>query len=172
MSYLRLKQLHQQDPVSNEVYRSFSSFFGRQLSTAGLSLPVNHLFVSFLLKKFPLFSYYFLYPIPPPFCVLPGKLNLTQFFTMCYTVNDCVKSMQGVTMQRLSIREMRSSLGRLDHLLEEAGELIVTRHGKAIARIFPIGQQKKRPSHADLRRCMPYLSTASETLIRRDRDER
>ncbi|MEA2108975.1 MAG: prevent-host-death protein [Pseudomonadota bacterium] len=74
-------------------------------------------------------------------------------------------------MQQLSIREMRSSLGKLDHLLEDAGELIVTRHGKAIARISPISPPKKRPSHSDLRRSMPYLNTASETLIRRDRDE-
>ena len=75
-------------------------------------------------------------------------------------------------MQQLSIREMRSSLGKLDHLLKDAGELIVTRHGKAIARILPVSRQNKRPSHSDLRRCMPYLSTASEALIRKDRDER
>ena len=75
-------------------------------------------------------------------------------------------------MQQLSIREMRSSLGQLDHLLEDAGELVLTRHGKAIARILPIRRQKKRPSHADLRRCMPYLDTVSAALIRSDRDER
>ena len=75
-------------------------------------------------------------------------------------------------MQQLSIREMRSSLGQLDHLLEDAGELIITRHGKAIARILPVCRQKKRPSHSDLRRSMPYLSTPSTDLIRRDRDER
>lgn len=75
-------------------------------------------------------------------------------------------------MQQLSIREMRSSLGKLDNLLDDAGELIITRHGKAIARILPVCRQKKRPSHIDLRRSMPYLRTASEVLIRRDRDER
>jgi len=75
-------------------------------------------------------------------------------------------------MQQLSIREMRASLGQLDHLLEDAGELIITRHGKAIARILPVNHQKKRPSHSDLRRSMPYFNTASEALIRKDRDER
>lgn len=75
-------------------------------------------------------------------------------------------------MQQLSIREMRSSLGQLDHLLKDAGELIITRHGKAIARILPVCRQKKRPSHSDLRHSMPYFNAASETLVRRDRDER
>ena len=75
-------------------------------------------------------------------------------------------------MQHLSIREMLSSLWQLYHLLEDAGELIITRHGKAIARILPVCRQKKRPSHSELRRSMPYFNTPSEALIRRDRDER
>lgn len=75
-------------------------------------------------------------------------------------------------MHKLSIREIRSSLGQLDHLLDKDGELVITRHGKAIARILPIRRQKQRPSHSDLRSRTLYLNTGSEILIRSERDER
>ena len=40
-------------------------------------------------------------------------------------------------MKELSVREMRASIGRLDQLVGEAGELVVSRHGRPIARILP-----------------------------------
>lgn len=75
-------------------------------------------------------------------------------------------------MQELNVREMRDAIGRLDTLVEDAGELIVTRRGKAIARILPATRRKPRPDHADLRARMPRLDTPSEVLIRQERDER
>lgn len=74
-------------------------------------------------------------------------------------------------MHKISIREMRSSVGKLDRLVDEAGELIVTRHGKAIARILPVQRKRQRPSHSDLRNRTRRLETNSETLIRNERDE-
>lgn len=74
-------------------------------------------------------------------------------------------------MKTLSIREMRGALGRLDAILEEESEIIVARRGEAIARVLPIEPRRQMPSHADLRSRMPRLS-ASEDLIREDRDER
>ena len=65
---------------------------------------------------------------------------------------------------------MRAALGRLDRLLEEEQEIIVTRRSKAIARLLPIRQRRKMPSHAKLRTQMPRLSSSTE-LIRRDRDK-
>ena len=38
-------------------------------------------------------------------------------------------------MQMLSVREMRNQLGRLDKLLAEEQEIIVTRHNTPLARI-------------------------------------
>ena len=75
-------------------------------------------------------------------------------------------------MQRLSIREVRAALGRLDELLERIGEVVVTRYGKPIARILPTRRPGKMPSHAALRARMPRLSIPSEALVRKDRDGR
>ena len=75
-------------------------------------------------------------------------------------------------MKTLSIREMRSELGKLDQLVQLEGELVVTRQGKPIARILPVRGTRSKPSHADLRASMPRLDTPSETLVRDDRDER
>jgi len=75
-------------------------------------------------------------------------------------------------MTTISIREMRSALGRLDELVERAGELIVTRHGKPVARILPLEHRREMPSHAVLRARTVPLAQGSETLVRQDRDER
>jgi prevent-host-death family protein len=75
-------------------------------------------------------------------------------------------------MRELSIREMRAELGRLGKLLESERELVITRHGRPIARVVPLGPRRKRPSHADLRTAMPRLATGSEDLVRADRDAR
>ena len=75
-------------------------------------------------------------------------------------------------MQQLSVREMRESIGKLDRLVDEAGEIIVTRNGKAIARILPVRGSRQRPSHTKLRQSLPESRTSSTALIRSDRDER
>ncbi len=74
-------------------------------------------------------------------------------------------------MQHLSVREMRESVGKLDRLVNQAGEIIVTHHGKAIAISLPIKGSRQRPSHTDLRQSLPRM-TPSAALIRADRDER
>ena len=75
-------------------------------------------------------------------------------------------------MQHLNIREMRNLLGKLDLLLEEQQELVITRNKQEIARVLPMRPRKKRPSHAQLRlSTQPGGVTAAE-LIRLDRDGR
>ena len=73
---------------------------------------------------------------------------------------------------RISIREMRNHLGRLDDLLAQEHELIITRHNKPVARVLPIHGDKPRPSHKALRERMPRQEIASEVLLRLDREER
>jgi len=73
---------------------------------------------------------------------------------------------------KISIREMRSQLGRLDTLMAEEHELIITRHNKPVARILPIRGEKSRPNHKRLRDSLPYQDISSEVLQRQDRDER
>ena len=75
-------------------------------------------------------------------------------------------------MKQISIREVRAVLPRLDEVLAREGELIITRHGKAIARLLPPNATAKMPSRGYLRESMPPLSVGSEVYIRQDRDER
>jgi prevent-host-death family protein len=75
-------------------------------------------------------------------------------------------------MRELSIREMRAELGRLDELVEEEGEVIVTRHGKPVARLLPVRRVREMPTHRELRESMPRLRIPSAVLVRSDREER
>ena len=74
-------------------------------------------------------------------------------------------------MKKLSIRDLRASLGRLDDLLEQEGEIVVTRRGKAVARLLPMRPKRRLPSHRDSRQRMPVLKSSVES-IRADRDDR
>jgi antitoxin (DNA-binding transcriptional repressor) of toxin-antitoxin stability system len=73
---------------------------------------------------------------------------------------------------RISIREMRSQLGRLDSLIAEEHELIITRHNKPVARVLPIKGEKTKPGHKDLRDRLPDQEISSEILQREDREDR
>ncbi len=73
---------------------------------------------------------------------------------------------------RISIREMRNQLGRLDDLVAKEHELIITRHNKPVARVLPIKGVKTRPDHKVLRERLPCQETASEILQRLDREDR
>jgi len=75
-------------------------------------------------------------------------------------------------MRTMSIREMRSELGRLGEVLESEGEVVVTRHGRPIARVLPLGASRRRPRHDDLRASMPHLERESAEVVRADRDAR
>lgn len=75
-------------------------------------------------------------------------------------------------MKQVSIRAVRSVLSQLDEILAAEGELVITRHGKPIARLLPMGEGAGMPSHADFRKTMPRLRTGSEAAVRADRDGR
>ncbi len=72
----------------------------------------------------------------------------------------------------MSIREMRQQLTHLDTVLEKTSEIIITRRGKALARLVSISKSRQRPDHAKLRAMQPRMHVSSEVLIRADRDER
>jgi prevent-host-death family protein len=40
-------------------------------------------------------------------------------------------------MRSLSVREMRAALPRLEQLLAEEGEVVITRNGRPVARVLP-----------------------------------
>lgn len=75
-------------------------------------------------------------------------------------------------MKKLSIREARQSLSHLDRLLEIEGEVTITRRGDPIAKVVQVGRKRPIPSHRDLRDGMKGMHKGSDTLLRKDRDER
>lgn len=75
-------------------------------------------------------------------------------------------------MKSLSIREVRKELAQIDLLVAREGEVVVTRHGRPIARLLPLPGKRPMPSHAELRASMPRLKSGSEKHIRTERDER
>jgi len=74
-------------------------------------------------------------------------------------------------MKRITVRETRQGLSRLEELLAE-GEVTITRRGKPVARLLPIGGARPIPSHKELRESMPRMRRGSEHLQREDRDAR
>ena len=91
---------------------------------------------------------------------------------MCYIVNGSVTVTHGGRMKTLSIREMRGALTRLEELLKNAGELLITRRGRGIARLVPVDPARQVPSHRHLRAAMEKCDVGSEELVRADRDGR
>ena len=75
-------------------------------------------------------------------------------------------------MRSLSIREIRAALSDLENLVEQEGELLITRHGKPIAKIVPLQARKNLPSHKEFRDSLPFQEVPSAVLIREDRDAR
>ncbi len=75
-------------------------------------------------------------------------------------------------MRKLTVRETRQALSRLDRLLSAEGEVTITRRGEAIARIVGLEKKRAMPSHRDLREKMPRMRRGSEKLIREDRNAR
>ena len=73
-------------------------------------------------------------------------------------------------MKMLSIRETRQALSHLDRLLDEEGEVTITRRGQPIARIVQIDKKRLIPSHRSLRESMPQQRKGSEKIVREDRD--
>jgi len=75
-------------------------------------------------------------------------------------------------MKALSVREARGALSHLERLLEQEGEVVITRRGKSVARLVPLERKRPIPSHRALREKMPRLGVGSEALVREDRDGR
>jgi antitoxin (DNA-binding transcriptional repressor) of toxin-antitoxin stability system len=75
-------------------------------------------------------------------------------------------------MKKLSIREARQSLSHLDRLLAVEEEVMITRRGDPIAKVVQVGRKRPIPSHRDLREGMKRMHKGSESVLRKDRDER
>jgi len=76
----------------------------------------------------------------------------------------------GAQVRSMSIRQLRDSLSSLGDIVERDREILITRHGRVLAKLVATGPSRSAPSHSDLRAGMPYLSVPSEELIRQDRE--
>lgn len=75
-------------------------------------------------------------------------------------------------MKKVSVRELREISPKLERMLAKHGEIVVTRHGKDIARVVPARRPIDFTAHEAVRRSMPFQAIPSEVLIREDRDAR
>ena len=77
-------------------------------------------------------------------------------------------------MLRVSLAEAKAHLSELLDKVEAGEEVIITRHGREVARLRGMAQ-KKEPipfeELAEFRKKMPRLRTSSAKLIRQMRDE-
>jgi prevent-host-death family protein len=70
----------------------------------------------------------------------------------------------------MSIRELRAALPAIAQIVEEEGDIVLTRHGRPLARVVPLEPRRNAPSHADLRAGMGRMGVPSEHLVRADRE--
>jgi prevent-host-death family protein len=73
-------------------------------------------------------------------------------------------------MREMSVRELRDSLPSIGEIVGRDGEVVVTRHGRPIAKVVPLSPGRKAPSHASLRAGMARVAVGSEVLVRADRE--
>jgi prevent-host-death family protein len=73
-------------------------------------------------------------------------------------------------MRSLSIRELREALPSIGQMVESEGEVLLTRHGRPVAKLVPVNPSRSAPSHADLRAGMVRMTVSSEELVRADRE--
>lgn len=75
-------------------------------------------------------------------------------------------------MTTVSIAEAKAHLSALLNKVEAGEELVITRHGRAIAQISAISQSKKPVTAlAEFRAKLPPAKGSSSELLRRMRDE-
>lgn len=72
--------------------------------------------------------------------------------------------------RQITIRELREALPALEQLVEREGELVITRHGRPLAKVVSLRPGRRVPTHDDLRASIPPSPVGSEQLIREERD--
>lgn len=79
-------------------------------------------------------------------------------------------------MQKVNIKEARQQIGRLIEAVTTGEEIIITKHGKPVARLQEIvGEEKKElrfPDRRKFRAGLPPAQQSSVRIIREMRNER
>ena len=77
-------------------------------------------------------------------------------------------------MQSINLTEAKAQLSELMDRVEAGEEVVITRHGRAVARLSPVVPPRKPidvEALAEFAKTMPRLSKSSAELIREMRDE-
>jgi len=89
-----------------------------------------------------------------------------------YCMTNCMTRLG--TMATVKLTEAKARLGELLDKVEGGEEIVITRHGKAVARLSPVIAPKKPLPLDDLakfRASMPSLSRPAAELLREIRNE-
>ena len=77
-------------------------------------------------------------------------------------------------METVSLAEAKAHLSQLIDKVESGEEIVITRHGRAVARVAPVEQPKKPldlDALAEARKRLPPWRGSSAKLLRKLRDE-
>jgi prevent-host-death family protein len=77
-------------------------------------------------------------------------------------------------MKKAGIREARQNMSELIGAVRKGREILITEHGKPVARLVPIEKPKARafPGRAAFRRSMPAFHPPLSSTISEDREDR
>jgi antitoxin (DNA-binding transcriptional repressor) of toxin-antitoxin stability system len=73
-------------------------------------------------------------------------------------------------MKRITIRELHARTGRLIRLAAEHGEILVTDHGKAVAKILPHVEEKTTPYFSRRKQTPAFRKLAASDKLQTSRD--
>jgi prevent-host-death family protein len=77
-------------------------------------------------------------------------------------------------METVSLAEAKAHLSQLIDKVESGEEIVITRHGRPVARVAPVEHPKKPidfEALAEFRKTVPPLRKSSAELLREMRDE-
>jgi antitoxin (DNA-binding transcriptional repressor) of toxin-antitoxin stability system len=75
-------------------------------------------------------------------------------------------------MKTLTIREAREGLSHPEQMFADGDEVLVVRHGEAVARILPVKSRCSLRGLTDFLAGQPMQSVPSEALLADDREDR
>jgi len=74
-------------------------------------------------------------------------------------------------MYSVNVREARERISRLLSEVERGEEIIISRHGRPIARLVPVERESRFSDRSGFRASLPSGRTGSADLVRKIRDE-
>jgi len=74
-------------------------------------------------------------------------------------------------MHCVNVREARERISRLLVDVEHGEEVVISRHGKPVARLAPVEREVRFSNRSEFRAGLPLCKTGSGDLVRQIRDD-